>query len=102
MSESNANICQVVGTAIAFNLLIPKMPLEVGCLLSIIEVMFILLFYKPDGSMRGLRAFEIFLCTMLVAVVVCFCIQLSMIEDTSVGEIFRGYLPSEAIVESKG
>lgn len=78
------------------------MPLEVGCLLSILEVMFILLFYHPDGSMKGLRAFEIFVCLMLCGVVVCFCIQLSMIKDTGVGEVFRGYLPSSALVESKG
>jgi len=34
--------------------------------------------------------------------VICFCIQLSLIKDTSVGEVFRGYLPSSAIVQSEG
>ena len=71
-------------------------------MLSILEVMLILVFYRPNGSMKGLRSFEIFVCLMLCGVVVCFCIQLTMIKDTGVGEVFRGYLPSDALVESKG
>jgi len=38
----------------------------------------------------------------VLGVVVCFCIQLSLIKDTSVGEVFRGYLPSKAIIQSEG
>lgn len=52
--------------------------------------------------MRGLRAFEYFVMALVLAVVVCFCIQMSLIGNTSVGEIFHGYLPSSAIVEQKG
>ncbi|TAQ87403.1 hypothetical protein B7494_g4262 [Chlorociboria aeruginascens] len=96
------DIAEVIGTAIAINLLIPKIPLVAGCALSIVDVLFILLFYNPSGSMRGLRAFELFVVALVLGVVICFCIQLSLIKDTSVGEIFRGYLPSSAIVQSKG
>ena len=64
--------------------------------------MAILFFYRPDGAMKGLRLFELFVCLLVLGVVVCFCIQLSMLKDTSVGEVFRGYLPSGAIVESEG
>lgn len=52
--------------------------------------------------MRGLRAFEFFVMGLVVAVVVCFCIQMSLIENTSVGDVFRGFLPSSAVVEQKG
>ena len=52
--------------------------------------------------MKGLRIFEYFVVALVLGVVICFCIQLSLIEDTSVGEVFRGYLPSSAIVESNG
>src|SRR4051794_38029915 len=45
---------QVIGTAIAINILIPQIPLVAGCALSITDTMFILLFYRPDGSLRGL------------------------------------------------
>ncbi|EHK99511.1 putative Manganese transporter SMF1 [Glarea lozoyensis 74030] len=43
-----------------------------------------------------------FVMVLVLGVVICFCIQLSLIENTSVGEVFKGYLPSSAIVESDG
>ena len=64
--------------------------------------MLILLFYNPSGSMKRLRIFELGVCLLVLAVVVCFCIQLSLIKDTTVGEVFKGYLPSSAIVEQQG
>lgn len=96
------DIAEVIGTAIALNLLIPQLPLVAGCALSILDVMAILFLYRPDGAMKGLRAFEVFVCVLVLGVVVCFCIQLSLIKDTGVGEVFRGYLPSGAIVQSEG
>ncbi|KOS17393.1 Manganese transporter SMF1 [Escovopsis weberi] len=96
------DIAEVIGTAIALNLLIPKLPLIAGCALSILDVMVILFFYRPDGSMKGLRAFEMFVLLLVMGVVVCFCIQLSMIQKTSVGEVFKGYIPSSALVQSNG
>ncbi|KHO01762.1 transporter protein smf2 [Metarhizium album ARSEF 1941] len=94
------DMAEVVGTAIALNLLIPKLPLVAGCALSILDVMAILIFYRPDGSMKGLRLFEMFVCLLVLGVVVCFCIELSMITG-SVGEVFRGYVPSDSLVESQ-
>ncbi|KFY90935.1 hypothetical protein V498_05753 [Pseudogymnoascus sp. VKM F-4517 (FW-2822)] len=95
------DIAEVIGTAIAINLLIPQIPLVAGCAISIVDVLLILIFYRPTGSLRGLRAFEFFVMALVIAVVVCFCIQLSLIEDTSVGSVFRGYLPSKELVESQ-
>lgn len=96
------DIAEVIGTAIALNLLIPQIPLVAGCAISIVDVLLILFFYRPNGSMKGLRAFEFFVMALVLGVVVCFCIQLSLIKDTSAGEVFRGYLPSSAIVQSQG
>lgn len=96
------DIAEVIGTAIAINLLIPQIPLVAGCAISILDVLLILLFYRPNGSMKGLRAFEFFVMALVLGVVICFCIQLSLIKDTSVGEVLRGYLPSGAIVQSEG
>jgi metal iron transporter len=97
------DIAEVIGTAIAINLLVPKIPLVAGCALSILDVMVILFFYQPNNSMRGLRAFEFFVVLLVLAVVVCFCVQLSLIPpSTSAGDVFRGYLPSSAITEQKG
>lgn len=96
------DLAEVIGTAIAINLLIPQIPLVAGCAISILDVMIILLFYNPNGSMRGLRAFESFVVLLVLAVVVCFCIQMSLIRDTAVGDVFQGYLPSKAVVEQQG
>ncbi|KAK2591499.1 NRAMP-like transporter smf-3 [Conoideocrella luteorostrata] len=94
------DLAEVIGTAIALNLLIPKLPLVAGCALSILDVMVILFFYRPDGAMKGLRMFEVFVCLLVLGVVVCFCIQLSLIKG-SVGQVFRGYVPSSELVESE-
>lgn len=42
---------------------------------------------------------------LVLGVVVCFCIELSFIHrhsNTSVGEVFKGYLPSSAIIGGRG
>lgn len=82
--------------------MIPQLPLVAGCALSILDVMVILVFYKPQGSMKGLRLFEFFVMLLVLAVVVCFCLQLSLVENTTPGEVFRGYLPNSAVAESQG
>ena len=52
--------------------------------------------------MRGLRVFEIGVASLVIGVVICFCFELSLINVPNVGEVFRGYLPSSAVVESEG
>ncbi|KAI0421621.1 natural resistance-associated macrophage protein-domain-containing protein [Xylaria grammica] len=96
------DIAEVIGTAIAINLLIPAIPVVAGCALSILDVFVILFFYRPNGSMNGLRVFEIFVMLLVLTVAACFGIQLSLIKDTTPGEVFRGYLPSDVITKSEG
>ena len=64
-------------------------------------MLLLLIFYRPTGSLKGLRAFEFFVMGLVLAVVICFCIQLSLIKDTSVGTVLRGYLPSKELVEGQ-
>lgn len=90
-----------MGSAIALNLLL-KIPLVAGCAITLADVLFLLIFYRPNGSIWGLRVFEYFVMALVLGVVVCFCIQLSLIREQSVRDVFRGYLPSSAIVQSKG
>lgn len=52
--------------------------------------------------MWGLRLFEYFVMALVLGVVVCFCIQLSLIKEQSIGAVFKGYLPSSAVVQSEG
>ncbi|KAI0839826.1 natural resistance-associated macrophage protein [Hypoxylon sp. FL0890] len=96
------DIAEVIGTAIGLNLLIPQLPLVAGCAISILDVMIILFFYRPNDSIKGLRLFEVFVMLLVMAVVVCFCLQLSLISGTSVGQIFLGYVPNNSITQSGG
>ncbi|KAI9048610.1 hypothetical protein LZ554_007442 [Drepanopeziza brunnea f. sp. 'monogermtubi'] len=96
------DIGQVIGTAIAINILVPRIPLVAGCALSIVDTLFILYFYRPDGSMRALRYFELFVGTFVVAIFICFCIELSYITNTPVGQVFKGFLPSKTIFKGEG
>ncbi|KAF1822387.1 divalent metal ion transporter [Dissoconium aciculare CBS 342.82] len=96
------DIAEVIGFAIALNLLAPAVPLVVGCAISILDVMFILMFYRPDGGMKMLRVFEGFIMVLVMGVAVCFCYQLSLIHVDEVSEVFRGFLPSSALIQSQG
>ncbi|KAH0544524.1 hypothetical protein FGG08_001296 [Glutinoglossum americanum] len=95
------DIAEVIGSAIALNLLL-KIPLVAGCAITLVDVLVILFFYRPMGPLRNMRYFEFFVIALVLGVVVCFCIQLSFIHDATVGEVFRGYLPSSSIVEANG
>lgn len=96
------DIAEVIGFAIALNLLAPKLPLVAGCAISIADTLLILIFYRPEGSMKALRVFEGFVILLVLGVTVCFCYQLSLIDNATVGEVFKGYLPSSALVQSEG
>lgn len=52
--------------------------------------------------MTKLRLFEYFVMCLVLGVIVCFGIQLAYIKDVSVGEVFKGYLPSSAVVKGNG
>jgi metal iron transporter len=95
------DMAEVIGSAIALNLLF-HIPLAAGCAITIVDVLFLMLFWSPDGSMRRLRLFEFFVVGLVLSVMICFCIQLSYIHDASASEVFQGYLPSSAIVEGNG
>lgn len=92
---------KVIGSAIALNLLF-HIPLVAGCAITLVDVLIILFFYNPNGTMTRLRLFEFFVMSLVFGVVICFCIQLSFIKDTATGDVFRGYLPSSTVVEGNG
>ncbi|THC89496.1 hypothetical protein EYZ11_011061 [Aspergillus tanneri] len=90
------DISEVIGSAISLKLLF-NIPLVAGCAITLVDTLFILMFYRPYGSMMELRAFEGFVTLLVLGVTACFCVELSFIRDTSVGEVLRGYLPSATI-----
>ncbi|PFH55224.1 hypothetical protein XA68_10333 [Ophiocordyceps unilateralis] len=94
------DLAEVMGTAVALNLLFPSLPLVAGCAIAVVDVMAVLVFYRPEGNMRGLRAFEALVSVLVVGVVICFALQLAMLRGRSnVGDVLRGYLPSSVLVK---
>lgn len=98
------DVGSVIGFAIGVNLLNPKIPLPAACAISLVDTLTILLFYRPWGALRWLRAFEFFIASIVFATVVCF-IYLFAIIDTSKappGEVFLGFLPSKTVFVGEG
>jgi metal iron transporter len=91
----------VIGSAIALNLLF-SIPLVAGCAITLVDTLTILAFYRPNGAMKELRAFEALVAVLVLGVVICFCVELSFIKDTSAGEVLLGYLPSTTIFVGNG
>lgn len=95
---------QVIGTAIALNILIPKLPLPAACVISVVETLLVLLFYTDTGELRRVRIFEAFVSILVVVVFVTICIALSMVDHSTITtrEILRGYVPSRDIFVDTG
>jgi len=96
------DVSEVIGTVIALNLLL-HVPLVAGCVIALADVLLVLLFYNPSGmTLKATRIFEIFVALLVLGVVICFCFELSKIHGASIREVFQGYLPSSALVQSQG
>ncbi|KAK9368570.1 natural resistance-associated macrophage protein-domain-containing protein [Lipomyces kononenkoae] len=95
------DLAEVIGTAISLNILF-KIPLVAGVAITIIDVLIVLIAYRPNGSLKGVRWFEYGVALLVLAVVICFCVELGTIRGTSVGEVLRGYLPSKTVVTNQG
>ncbi|CDK26292.1 unnamed protein product [Kuraishia capsulata CBS 1993] len=95
------DLAEVVGSAIALNILF-GIPLELGIVLTVVEVLIVLVAYKSDGTTRQLRYFELFVSALVFATCVCFAILLQKVEIADVGAVFKGFAPlSSDILEKK-
>ncbi|ODQ78867.1 hypothetical protein BABINDRAFT_162540 [Babjeviella inositovora NRRL Y-12698] len=96
------DVAEVIGSAIALNILI-KVPLPAGVVISCIDVLLVLLAYRPGSSLKFVKIFEIFVAALVLAVVICFCFELSRIPSSiTVREVLRGYAPSKQMLENNG
>ncbi|QGN14877.1 manganese transporter SMF2 [Kluyveromyces marxianus] len=95
------DLAEVVGTAISLNILF-KVPLPLGVILTVIDVLVVLIAYRPNGSLKLVRWFEAFVSLLVFATVVCFAIELFSVHIESVGDVFKGFLPSKAVFEGDG
>lgn len=91
------DVAEIIGTAIAFNIIF-KIPLLVGVLLSIIDMLFVIMAYRPDGPMVLLRIFEGFVSLLVFGTVICFAVELGKVSPTTDWkDVAMGFLPSKEI-----
>lgn len=95
------DVAEVIGTAIALNILI-RIPLPAGIVLTCIDVLFVLMAYRPGSSLNFVRMFEYAVALLVFGVVICFSIQLGMMPSVNVRHLFRGYAPSKETFTGSG
>ena len=85
------DLAEVIGTAIGLNLLF-GIPLEIGVLVTALDVFLILYLQK-----LGFRYLEALIVALLGVIAVCFGVQVAL-ADPQWGEVIRGFAPTTAIV----
>lgn len=95
------DLAEVVGTAISLNILF-GIPLALGVILTVVDVLIVLIAYKPGGDLKIIRLFEAFVSLLVVLTVACFAVELCYADLGSAKEIFRGFLPTKAVIEGDG
>lgn len=95
------DLAEVVGTAIALNILF-GVPLALGVVLTVVDVLIVLMAYRPNGSMKWIRIFETFVSLLVLLTVICFGIELFYVDLGPAKELFSGFLPSKAVIDGDG
>jgi metal iron transporter len=96
-----ADISAVIGAAFAWNVLIPKLPLAAACVITAADTVIILLFYSPTGTLRNIRYFEWFMCSIVAAMVITAAIAVAQVHPDA-GAVFKGGLPSRDMFVGDG
>ncbi len=87
------DVAEVIGTAIGLNLLF-GVPLEIGVLLTALDVFVVLLLQR-----LGFRYLEAFIITMLGVITICFAVQIAL-ADPEWGAVIRGFAPTTEILRN--
>lgn len=96
------DLAEVIGTAISLNILF-NIPLFLGVVLTIIDVLIVLMAYRPNGPMIIVRIFEAFVSVLVLGTVICFAIELVTVSNSiTFKEIFDGFLPSRTVIQNDG
>ncbi|MDB5507286.1 MAG: divalent metal cation transporter [Devosia sp.] len=85
------DIAEVIGTAIGLNLIF-GIPLELGVIITALDVFLILFLQK-----LGFRWVEALIVALLAVIAVCFGIQIAL-ADPNWGEVIRGFAPTTEIL----
>jgi manganese transport protein len=87
------DVAEVIGTAIGLNLLF-GVPLEIGVLLTALDVFVVLLLQR-----LGFRYLEAFIITMLGVITICFAVQIAM-ANPEWAAVIRGFAPTTEILRN--
>ncbi|KAJ9102599.1 hypothetical protein QFC21_003000 [Naganishia friedmannii] len=81
------DLAELLGSAIALNLIFPQLPLYAGVLITAVDVLFVLAFFqKPEGGRKGMMAFE----GLIVSLI-----------KPDWPKVFQGFIPSSTIIGPK-
>ncbi|GEQ66582.1 hypothetical protein JCM33374_g245 [Metschnikowia sp. JCM 33374] len=97
------DLAEVVGTAIALNILF-KIPLFLGVIITVVDVLIVLMAYRPNGPLLFIRIFELFVSILVAGTVICFGIELFQVSkdpDFSTIEVLKGFLPNEKVIDTE-
>lgn len=97
------DLAEVVGTAISLNILF-DLPLFAGVIVTVVDVLIVLMAYRPKGPLLFVRIFESFVSVLVAATVVCFAIELYQVSheegiEFSTWEVIKGFIPNEKVVD---
>lgn len=97
------DLAEVVGTAIALNILF-KLPLAAGVVVTVVDVLIVLMAYRPKGPLVFIRIFELFVLLLVAATVVCFGIELFLVSSDPQAhlhwsEVLSGFLPNKLVID---
>lgn len=95
------DLAEVVGTAIALNILF-NIPLFLGVLITVVDVLIVLMAYRPNGPLLFIRIFELFVSILVAGTVICFGIELFQVSkepNFSTIEVLKGFLPNEKVID---
>ncbi|WVQ62957.1 uncharacterized protein L199_001106 [Kwoniella botswanensis] len=92
------DLAELLGSAIALHLLFPKLPLFAGVLITAVDVMIVLVFFRSNSGRQGMLFFEIVIVSLVLAVFVSFMILLKLTNPVW-KDVFLGLVPSKTLVK---
>jgi metal iron transporter len=97
----STDLAEIIGGAISLNLLF-NLNIVAGTVITAFDVFLILLLYRPNGTMRGVRWFEIGVSLLVAGIVVCFSIEMAKTPNIEGKEVMKGFIPSGVIFSADG
>ncbi|WVQ73677.1 hypothetical protein IAR50_003257 [Cryptococcus sp. DSM 104548] len=92
------DLAELLGSAIALHLLFPKLPLFAGVIITAVDVLVVLIFFRSSSGRQGMMFFEFVIVALVLAVFISFMILLQLIHPVW-KDVFFGLVPSHTLVK---